>query len=92
MAQPIVKRGSVVLICYPFTDLTGAKVRPAIVLTPNHLLTPPSGRRARSVHLFNYAGGPPANGSRAGTRTSVISKDRIEAPLRAQNAQISFTP
>jgi hypothetical protein len=28
MAQSIVKRGSVVLIRYPFTDLTGAKVRP----------------------------------------------------------------
>jgi mRNA interferase MazF len=32
MAQSIVKRGSVVLIRYPFTDLTGAKVRPALVL------------------------------------------------------------
>jgi len=38
MAQAIVKRGSVVLIRYPFTDLTGAKVRPALVVTPNHLL------------------------------------------------------
>ena len=38
MAQSIVKRGSVVLIRYPFTDLTGAKVRPALVLTPDHLL------------------------------------------------------
>ena len=38
MAQSIVKRGSVVLIRYPFTDLTGAKVRPALVVTPNHLL------------------------------------------------------
>src|SRR5262252_370844 len=38
MAQSIVKRGSVVLLRYPFTDLTGAKVRPALVLTPDHLL------------------------------------------------------
>jgi mRNA interferase MazF len=38
MAQSIVKRGSGVLIRYPFTDLTGAKVRPALVLTPDHLL------------------------------------------------------
>jgi mRNA-degrading endonuclease toxin of MazEF toxin-antitoxin module len=38
MAQSIVKRGSVVLIRYPFTDLTSAKVRPALVLTPDHLL------------------------------------------------------
>ena len=39
MAQSLVKRGSVVLIRYPFTDLTGAKVRPALVLTPDHLLS-----------------------------------------------------
>ena len=38
MAQSVVKRGSVVLIRSPFTDLTGAKVRPALVLTPDHLL------------------------------------------------------
>jgi mRNA interferase MazF len=38
MAQSIVKRGSVVLIRYPFTDLTGANVRPALVVTPDHLL------------------------------------------------------
>jgi mRNA interferase MazF len=38
MAQSLVKRGSVVLVRYPFTDLTGAKVRPALVLTPDHLL------------------------------------------------------
>lgn len=38
MAQSIVKRASVVLIRYPFTDLTDAKVRPALVLTPDHLL------------------------------------------------------
>jgi mRNA interferase MazF len=38
MAQSIVKRGSVVFIRYPFTDLTGAKVRPALVVTPDPLL------------------------------------------------------
>ena len=38
MAQSVVKRGSVVLIRYPFADLTGAKVHPALVLTPDHLL------------------------------------------------------
>ena len=38
MAQSVVKRGSVVLIRYAFTDQTGAKVRPALVLTPDHLL------------------------------------------------------
>ena len=38
MAHSLVKRGSVVLIRYPFTDLTAAKVRPALVLTPDHLL------------------------------------------------------
>lgn len=38
MAQPLVKRGSAVLIRYPFTDLTGAKVRPALVVTPDPLL------------------------------------------------------
>ncbi|NJK60653.1 MAG: type II toxin-antitoxin system PemK/MazF family toxin [Oscillatoriales cyanobacterium SM2_1_8] len=38
MAPTLVQRGSVVLIHYPFTDLTGTKVRPALVLTPNLLL------------------------------------------------------
>jgi mRNA-degrading endonuclease toxin of MazEF toxin-antitoxin module len=38
MAQSLVKRGSVVLIRYPCTDLTGAKVRPVLVLTPDDLL------------------------------------------------------
>ena len=38
MVQKIVKRNSVVLIRYPFTDLTGVKVRPAVILTPDHLL------------------------------------------------------
>jgi len=38
MAELIVKRGSVVLVRYPFTDLVGAKVRPAVILTPDELL------------------------------------------------------
>lgn len=38
MANRIVRRGSVVLIRYPFTDLTGSKVRPAVILTPDELL------------------------------------------------------
>jgi len=38
MAESVVKRGSVVLIRYPFTDLTGVKVRPALVVTPDQLL------------------------------------------------------
>ena len=37
MAQSTVKRGSVVLIRYPFTDLTGAQVRLALVLPPDSL-------------------------------------------------------
>ncbi|MBU1661270.1 MAG: type II toxin-antitoxin system PemK/MazF family toxin [Chloroflexi bacterium] len=39
MARIIIKRGSVVLVRYPFTDLSGTKIRPAVVLTPDHLLT-----------------------------------------------------
>jgi mRNA interferase MazF len=38
MAKQTVNRGSIVLIRYPFTDLTGSKVRPALVLTPDDLL------------------------------------------------------
>ena len=38
MAESIVKRGSVVLVRYPFTDLTANKVRPAVVLTPYQLI------------------------------------------------------
>lgn len=38
MAYSIVRRGSVVLVRYPFTDLSGAKVRPAVILTPDNLL------------------------------------------------------
>jgi len=39
MAEKIVKRGSIILIRYPFTDLTSFKVRPAVVLTPDELLS-----------------------------------------------------
>ena len=38
MAGLIVKRGSVVLVRYPFTDLTSIKVRPSVILTPDTLL------------------------------------------------------
>jgi mRNA interferase MazF len=38
MAGVLVKRGSVVLIRYPFTDLTGSKVRPGLILTPDNQL------------------------------------------------------
>ena len=38
MAGKIVKRGSIVLIRYPFTDLTSSKVRPAVMLTPDIIL------------------------------------------------------
>ena len=31
------KKGSVVLIPFPFTDLTGSKIRPAVVLSVNEL-------------------------------------------------------
>jgi len=39
MAQQVIKRGSIVLVRYPFTDLSGSKVRPALILTPDHLLS-----------------------------------------------------
>jgi mRNA interferase MazF len=34
----LISRGSIVLVRYPFTDLTSAKVRPAVVLTPDDYL------------------------------------------------------
>ncbi len=34
-----VRRGSIVLIRYPFTDLTGTKLRPAEILTPDALIS-----------------------------------------------------
>ncbi|MBC8185963.1 type II toxin-antitoxin system PemK/MazF family toxin [candidate division KSB1 bacterium] len=38
MAHKIVKRGSIVLIRYPFTDLTNSRIRPALILTPDEFL------------------------------------------------------
>ncbi len=38
MARSLVQRGSVVLVRYPFTDLSTTKVRPAVVVTSNLLL------------------------------------------------------
>jgi len=38
MGVSLTRRGSVVLVRYPFTDLTGTKVRPAVVLTPDSLI------------------------------------------------------
>jgi len=38
VAQSVVKRGSVVLVRYPFTDLSATKVRPAVVVTPDSLI------------------------------------------------------
>ncbi len=38
MAYRTIVRGSVVLIRHPFTDLSSAKVRPALILTPDWLI------------------------------------------------------
>ncbi len=38
MAQRIVRRGSVVPVRYPFTDLSSIKVRPAVVVMPDQLM------------------------------------------------------
>ena len=35
MARPVLQRGDVVLVTFPFTDLTGAKVRPAVIVSAN---------------------------------------------------------
>jgi hypothetical protein len=39
MAKQVLKRGSIVLVRYPFTDLSGSKVRPALTLSPDDLLS-----------------------------------------------------
>lgn len=39
MAKQVIKRGSIVLVRYPFTDLSGSKVRPALALTPDELVS-----------------------------------------------------
>ena len=85
MAQSLVHRGSVVLIRYPFTDFTAAKVRPALGLTPRPV-APSPGRRALSVHLICDARGSPPDGFRAGTKGIRRFYIRAEAALRAQNA------
>ena len=54
MAQSIVKRGSVVSIRYPFTDLTGAKVRPALVVTGARLALRQSLFRRLAGYLSGY--------------------------------------
>ena len=38
MERSTVTRGSIVLIRYPFTNLTASKVRPALVVTPDDLI------------------------------------------------------
>jgi mRNA interferase MazF len=35
MARPALRRGDVVLVTFPFTDLTGTKVRPAVIVSAN---------------------------------------------------------
>jgi mRNA interferase MazF len=35
MARPVLQRGDVVLVTFPFTDLTGTKVRPAVIVSAN---------------------------------------------------------
>jgi mRNA interferase MazF len=39
MALETYKRGSVILVRYPFTDLSGSKIRPAIIITPTRFLS-----------------------------------------------------
>ena len=36
--QSPIRRGSVVLVRYPFNDLSATKVRPAVIVTPNSLI------------------------------------------------------
>jgi len=56
---------SVVLIRYPFTDLSGAKVRPALVLTPTIFY--PVWKTYSAVHLLCHAGGASPHGFHSGT-------------------------
>ncbi|MFQ5605619.1 MAG: type II toxin-antitoxin system PemK/MazF family toxin [bacterium] len=38
MARENIKRGSTVLVRYPFSDLSSIKVRPAVIITSNELI------------------------------------------------------
>ena len=38
MGRRIAKRGSLVLVRYPFSNLSGTKVRSAIIITPGEFL------------------------------------------------------
>lgn len=38
MGTRIVRRGVIVLVRYPFSDLSSTKVRPAVILTPDDLM------------------------------------------------------
>jgi mRNA interferase MazF len=38
MARETYQRGSVILVRFPFTDLSGSKIRPAIIITPTKFL------------------------------------------------------
>ena len=39
MANETYSRGSVALVKFPFTDLSGSKVRPAVIITPTKFLS-----------------------------------------------------
>ena len=39
MAEKMICRGSIIIVRYPFTDLSGFKLRPAVVVTPDDLLS-----------------------------------------------------
>jgi hypothetical protein len=89
MAQSLVKRGSVVLIRYPCTDLTGAKVRPALVLTPDHLLP----RLDDVLCLFISSAMPGISSPRMTCWSMSMHRfsTQAKAPFSAQNAQMSIT-
>ncbi|WP_449243773.1 type II toxin-antitoxin system PemK/MazF family toxin [Desulfobacca acetoxidans] len=48
MAPGVIRRGSIVLVKYPFTDLSAQKLRPALILTPDSLLQ----RLDEAIFLF----------------------------------------
>jgi hypothetical protein len=47
-------RGDVVLVRYPFTDLSRAKVRPALVISTSHPSVDIGNREIRVRHYQNY--------------------------------------